>query len=41
MQHDVHAVHGAGGEGPGIATTGAEQMGVEVVDVGGGQLGDW
>ena len=41
MQHDVHAVHGAGGEGPGIATTERGQIGVEVVDVGGGELGDW
>ena len=40
MQHDVHAVHGAWGERPAAATAGAAQMGVEVVDVGGGQLGD-
>jgi hypothetical protein len=40
VEHDVDQVLGAGAQRPIVTTAAAEKMRVDVVDVGGGQLGD-
>jgi hypothetical protein len=40
MQHDVDSVHGGRAERPVVAAATPQQMRGDVVDVGGGQLGD-
>jgi hypothetical protein len=40
VQHDMDSVHGPRREPAGVASANAQQVGVEVVDVRGGQLGD-
>jgi hypothetical protein len=40
VEHDMNPVHGARAQRPVVATTAAQQMRIEVVDISGGQLGD-